>query len=339
MQLAGGLIYLLMGADLLVRGAVALARRFQVSPMVVAFSVVAFGTSVPELVVTLRASLTGFPGLVLGNVVGSNTANVLLVGGASAICYPLACGSGTVRRDAAIMMLVSLAFGLACLTGDLGRVDGVLLLTGLVVVMGATARATFAEYRASDPSLPMDWVLGLPSQMVMIVVFLVLGIVGLPVGASLLVEAAVEIAGRLGVSDTFIGLTLVALGTSLPELATTVMAAFQKRTDVAIGTIIGSNTFNILAIMGVGAAVSPSGVDISRRFLILDLPVMLTASGVEHHHPLALRPAMEPYTIYVDGISSYRIVDNVRNCRDEVVSCISQSLDHSFRIGQQFDRF
>jgi len=269
-----------MGADLLVRGSVALARRAHVSPAVVAFSVVAFGTSVPELVVTLRASLTGFPGLVLGNVVGSNTANVLLVAGASAILYPLACGGGSVRRDAAVMLLVSVAFALACLTGDLTRLDGLLLLAGLVVVMALMVRATFAAYRAADTSLPMDWVLGLPSQKRMITLFLVLGIVGLPVGANLLVEAAVDIAGTLGVSETVIGLTLVALGTSLPELATTVMAAFQRRTEVAIGTIIGSNTFNILAIMGVGAAVSPHGVTISDRFLALDLPVMLTASLV-----------------------------------------------------------
>jgi cation:H+ antiporter len=269
-----------MGADLLVRGAVALARRAHVSPMLVAFSVVAFGTSVPELVVTLRAALTGFPGLVLGNVVGSNTANVLLVGGASAICYPLACGGGSIRRDAAVMMLVSVAFALACLSGELARLDGLILLAGFILVMGWTARATFAAYRAADTSLPMDWVLGLPSQKRMITLFLGLGIVGLPVGANLLVKAAVEIAGQLGVSETVVGLTLVALGTSLPELATTVMAAFQKRTEVAIGTIIGSNTFNILAIMGVGAAVSPVGVTISRRFLALDLPVMLAASLV-----------------------------------------------------------
>jgi cation:H+ antiporter len=269
-----------MGADLLVRGAVALARKAQVSPMLVAFSVVAFGTSLPELVVTLRASLTGFPGLVLGNAVGSNTANVLLVGGAAAVCYPLACGEGSVRRDAGVMVLVSIAFALACLTGDLTRADGLLLLAGLVVVMGLKVRDTFAAYRNAEATIPMDWVLGLPSQKRMITTFLLLGIVGLPVGANLLVDAAEEIAGHLGVSDTVIGLTLVALGTSLPELATTVMAAFQKRTEVALGTIIGSNTFNILAILGVGASVSPAGIEISHRFLMLDLPVMLAASLV-----------------------------------------------------------
>ena len=140
-QLVGGFIYLLMGADLLVRGAVALARRAHVSPMLVAFTVVAFGTSIPELVVSLRASLAGFPGLVLGNVVGSNTANVLLVGGAAAVCYPLACGEGSVRRDAGVMILVSAVFALLCLKGELTRVDGLLLLAGLRWTPGSLSAA------------------------------------------------------------------------------------------------------------------------------------------------------------------------------------------------------
>jgi cation:H+ antiporter len=266
-----------MGADLLVRGAVALARRTRVSPMVVAFSVVAFGTSLPELVVTLRASLAGFPGLVLGNVVGSNTANVLLVGGLSAIVYPLAASGESVKRDAVVMTVATLVFALMCLSGELGRVDGVILLVGFAVVLTMMARETLTAQREADTTTPLEWVLGLPSKLGMIVLFLVLGIAALPVGANLLVEAAVEIAANLGVSETVIGLTLVAIGTSMPELATTFMAALQKRTDVAIGTIVGSNTFNIVAIMGLGAALSPRSLEISRRFLILDLPVMLVA--------------------------------------------------------------
>jgi len=279
-QLVGGLVYLLMGGDLLVRGAVALARRARISPMVVAFSVVAFGTSVPELVVTLRASLTGYPGLVLGNVIGSNTANVLLVAGASAVLYPLGGGGGSERRDAAIMMAASLGFAGLCFLGALTQGGGLLLLAGFVSVMVLTLRTTLQAYRASDTSIPMDWVLGLPTHLAMIGLFLVAGGVGLPVGASLMVEAAVEIAGRFGVSDTVVGLTVVAFGTSLPELATTAVAALQRRTDVVVGTIIGSNTFNILAIMGIGAAASPVPIDISERLLTLDLPVMLAASAV-----------------------------------------------------------
>ena len=278
-----------MGGDLLVRGAVALARRARVSPTVVAFSVVAIGTSIPELVVTLRASLSGYPGLVLGNVVGSNTANVLLVAGAAGVVFPLASGEGTARRDAIIMMAASLGFALMCVLGDLNRWGGLLLVGGFATVMGMTLRSTLRSYRESDTT-PLEWVLGIPSHRGMIALFLVAGGVGLPVGASLMVEAAVEIAGRMGVSETVVGLSIVAIGTSLPELATSVVAAMQRRTEVILGTIVGSNTFNLLGIMGLGALVSPKSVAISRRFLTLDLPVMLAASVLLTVFILARRP-------------------------------------------------
>lgn len=257
--------------------------------MVVAFSVVAIGTSLPELVVTLRASLAGYPGLVLGNVVGSNIANVLLVTGAAGVVYPLASGGGTAQRDAAIMMAMSLGFALMCFMGDLTRWSGVLLLSALGVVMGVTLRSTLRSYRESVTT-PLEWVLGIPSHRRMIALFLVAGGVGLPVGASMMVNAAVEIAGRLGVSETVIGLSIVAAGTSLPELATSVVAAMQRRTEVTLGTIVGSNTFNLLGIMGVGAAVSPASITISRRLLTLDLPVMLSAGLVLTLFILARRP-------------------------------------------------
>jgi cation:H+ antiporter len=257
--------------------------------MVVAFSVVALGTSVPELVVTLQASLTGYPGLVLGNVVGSNIANVLLVAGASAVVYPLGGGGGTERRDAGIMMLVSLGFALLCFWGDLTRASGILLLACLVAVLGATIRSTLRDYYSSEATTPLDWVLGLPSRSGMIVLFVGAGAVGLPVGASLMVGAAVEIAGSFGVSETVVGLTVVAIGTSLPELTTAVVAALQRRTDVVVGTILGSNTLNLLAIMGLGAAVSPRPIAISDRLLGLDLPVMLMAGVVLTAFVLARR--------------------------------------------------
>lgn len=268
----------------------ALARRARVSPMVVAFSVVAFGTSVPELVVTLQASLTGYPGLVLGNVVGSNIANVLLVAGTSAVFYPLGGGGGTERRDAGIMMLVSLGFVLLCFLGDLTRTSGILLLVVLAVVLSSTVRSTLRDYKSSDATTPLDWVLGLPSRVGMIVLFVGAGGVGLPVGASLMVDSAVEIAQSFGVSETVIGLTIVAIGTSLPELTTAVVAALQRRTDVVVGTVLGSNTLNLLAIMGLGAAVSPGPIAISDRLLRLDLPMMLMAGAALTAFVLARRP-------------------------------------------------
>lgn len=280
LKLAGGLVYLLWGGDLLVRGAVALARRYHVSPMVIALTVVSFGTSLPELVVVLRAALTGYPGLVLGNVVGSNIANVLFVAAAAALVHPLTYGERSVRRDSVIMIAASIVLMLACANGVLGAVEGVALLGGLVAFTALNAREAARAYREAGLKTPLEWVLGLPSQLWVILLFVVLGAVGLPVGAWLVVDASVGIAADLGISETVVGLTILAFGTSLPELATTVAAAHQERTEVAVGTVIGSNIFNILAIMGIAAAVSPQAVLVPLGFLSLDLPVMLGAALV-----------------------------------------------------------
>jgi cation:H+ antiporter len=269
-----------MGGDLLVRGAVALARRARVSPLVIALSVVAFGTSLPELVVTVRAVLDGYPGIALGNVVGSNIANVLLVIGAPAIIYPLACIEPSARRDGALMVGVSVLFVLLCLPGQVGRLAGAVLLLGLAAWLGYTARETASAQREVGRSTPIEWVLGLPSKTWMIALFIVVGAFGLPMGARIFVEAAVDVAERLQISDAVVGLTIVALGTSLPELATCAVAALRRHTEVALGTAIGSNVFNILAIMGVAAVASPAPMPVPPGFLALDLPVMLGASSL-----------------------------------------------------------
>lgn len=274
----GGLIYLLMGADLLVRGAVALARRARVPPFVVALTVVALGTSLPELVVAVQAALTGYPGIVLGNVVGSNVANVLLVAGAAAALYPVEPGEGSVRRDAGVMVLATLTFIGLSVRGGLGWLEGVLLLVGLAAALGLTARDALAERKIV--TAPIDWILGLPSRAGLIAVFLAGGLVGLPVGARLVVDGAVEIAGALGMSETLVGLTIIAFSTSLPELATTVVAAWRRETDMIVGTVIGSNTLNLLGIMGIAAIVGPGGIPVSPDVLTFDLPVMLAAALV-----------------------------------------------------------
>ena len=264
---------MLWGGDLLVRGAVALARQVRVPPALVAASVVAFGTSVPELVVTVQAVLAGYPGMALGNVVGSNIANMLLVGGAAAAVYPLA-GSAR-RRDSFVMVSVSLLFIGICLWAVLDRAAGVLLLVGLAVVWGLAVRDAGQAQRAPEIDARLEWVLGLPSRMWLIVLFIGAGLIGLPIGASLVVDAAAEIAEQLGVSETVIGLTILAFSTSLPELATTLVAAYQKRAGVVLGTIVGSNTLNILGIMGVAAVVSPSAIPVPASFLSLEFPIML----------------------------------------------------------------
>jgi cation:H+ antiporter len=274
-KLVGGLVYLLLGGDILVRGSVALARRLHVSPTVIALTVVSFGTSLPELVVVLKAALTGYPGLVFGNVVGSNIANVLLVAGAAAVVYPLSYGERSIGRDSLFMVAATLLLIVLSVGGLLSRMDGAILLAGLAGVNLLTAREAARAYRDSELKPPMEWVLGLPTNPWMIALFIAAGGAALPIGADLVVNASVKMAETLGVSETIIGLTILAVGTSLPELATTVVAAVQKRTEVAIGTIVGSNIFNLLAIMGVGAVLSPFPIEIPREFFTVHFPVML----------------------------------------------------------------
>jgi len=279
-SLIGGFIYLLMGADLLVRGAVALARRASVPPIVVALTVVALGTSLPELVVSVQAALAGYPAIALGNVVGSNIANVLLVGGAAAIVYPLAYPGGSIRRDSTIMLLASLAFFVLCLMNGLNRGVGALLLLALVAVMVPTVKDAAKAHYETEGRAPMEVVLGLPAHRPVIFLFIGAGLVGLPVGARMVVESAVEIATAVGMSEAVVGLTIIAFSTSLPEMATTVVAAYRKDTDVAVGTLVGSNVFNILAIMGAAAIVAPNGIEVPSLFPLLDLPVMVLAAVV-----------------------------------------------------------
>lgn len=280
LELAGGFIYLLMGADLLVRGAVALARRANVPPIVVALTVVALGTSLPELVVSLQAVFQGYPGIVLGNVVGSNIANVLLVGGVSAIVFPLAFPGGSIRRDTLVMVLASLVFALLCFVEGLNRGAGVILVAGLLAFMIPTVREAARSNQEGAGLVPSEAVLGLPAHRPVIFVFILAGIVGLPVGARLVVDAAVEIAFNLGMSETVVGLTIIAFSTSLPELATTVVAAYRQETEVAIGTLVGSNIFNILAIAGLAALMAPAGIPVPVLFPVLDLPVMIASALV-----------------------------------------------------------
>jgi cation:H+ antiporter len=274
-KLAGGLVYLLLGGDVLVRGAVSLARKYHVSPMVIALTVVAFGTSLPELVVVVQAALTGYPGLVAGNVVGSNIANVLLVAGAAAVVYPLTYGEHSVRRDSLVMIAATVLLILLSANGVLGRVEGAILLAGMAAVTLVTVRKATRIYRDTEVKAPLEWALGLPANPWMIALFIVVGAIGLPIGAKLVVDASVEMASQLGVDETIVGLTILAFGTSLPELATTVMAAVQKRTEIAIGTVLGSNIFNVLAILGVGAVISPLPFSVSPDFFTLHFPVML----------------------------------------------------------------
>lgn len=272
-----GLVILLLAGDVLVKGAVNLALRLGIPALIVSLTIVAFGTSAPELLISIQSILEGVPGLALGNVVGSNTANVLLVLGVPALMAGMAATSDT-RREYMFMLGASLLFIILCFFGPLTWWHGLILLVGLAIMLGDAVRSAKAHRDAcaddtddleeADPNMEW-WKIG---------AYLLLGMVGLPLGANLLIDSATEIATAYGISDTIIGLTLVAVGTSLPELATTVMAAFRKQADVAIGNVIGSNVFNLLAIIGIATLVGPIPVD--PGILRFDLWVMLAASLV-----------------------------------------------------------
>lgn len=269
-----GLVILLVAGDALVRGAVNMALRLGIPALIVSLTIVAFGTSAPELIISVQAVLENAPGIALGNVVGSNTANVLLVLGVPALMKGLQTGAHDTRKSYLIMMVASLWFIALCFFGPLIWVHGLLLLAFLAGTFVDQAREVRAhrrngndeEVEGADPH--MRWW--------KILAYLAVGLVGLPIGADILIEAAVNIATAMGVSETVIGLTLVAIGTSLPELATTVMACVRNKADVALGNVIGSNMFNLLAIIGIASLVGPIPVD--PEFLRFDLWVMLAAS-------------------------------------------------------------
>lgn len=274
-----GLVILLLAGDALVKGAVNVSLRMGIPALIVSLTIVAFGTSAPELLISIKAALDNAPGIALGNVVGSNTANVLLVLGVPGLITIMHTSQCDTRSSYVQMIGATLVFILLAFRGVFDWVAGIGLLALLAVILGGQVRAALRhranglaldedleEPEGADPDMPW-WKIGL---------FLALGLIGLPLGADLLVDSAEEIAHMFGVPDAVIGLTLVALGTSLPELATTVMAAIRRQADVAIGNVIGSNLFNLLAIIGVASLIAPIGV--SPGFLQFDLWVMLGAS-------------------------------------------------------------
>lgn len=270
-----GLIILLLAGDSLVKGAVNLSLRLGVPALIVSLTIVAFGTSAPELLISIQAIWDGVPGLALGNVVGSNTANVLLVLGVPALLATMHTSECDTRSSYMQMIAATALFIALCFVGPFTWISGVILLVALAAMLIWAARAANKHRKASSDEEEIEGAdpnLGWPK----ITVFLVLGLIGLPLGAGLLVEGATNIARTFGISETVIGLTLVAIGTSLPELATTVMAALRRQADVALGNVIGSNMFNLLGIMGVASLVGTIPVD--PQFLSFDLWIMLAAS-------------------------------------------------------------
>ena len=275
LKLFGGFVYLLMGGELLVRGALGLSKRSKIPPVIVGMTVVAMGTSAPELMVSILSALSGYPGIAVGNVVGSNIANVLLVIGVPVLIYPIVCVQEGLLRQTNLMIAVSLLFIVMCFYEPINFLEG-LLLVGLLISFLIAATRGVGLIALEDAEEEMDQGLGLPSYLSTIGLFIVLGVIALPLGANLVVEGGVGLAGSWGVSEAVIGLSIIALGTSLPELSTTVIAALRKSSDVAIGNVVGSNLFNILAILGITALLTDIPVD--PEFLRFDLWFMFAVS-------------------------------------------------------------
>jgi cation:H+ antiporter len=277
--LVAGFVILLVSGDLLVRGSVSLAVKFGVPAIVIGLTVVAFGTSAPELVVSVRAVTTGATGIAIGNIVGSNIANILLVLGLPALIRPTECDQPFIGRNTCYVVGASGLFVLLCFLGPLTVWHGAILFTLIIFFLLESGRRSVKESKASreadDDVDELDGVSGLPRTSSMIAVFILAGLLGLPFGASLIVDNATEIAMRFHVSEEAIGLTIIALGTSLPELATTMSAAFRGHCAIAIGNVLGSNLFNILAIMGLTAIVAP--VPVPEVMLRYDLWIMLAS--------------------------------------------------------------
>lgn len=266
-----GLVLLVLGGDLLVKGAVNLSLRLGLTPLVVGLTVVAFGTSAPELMVSLSAALSGTTDIAVGNVVGSNIANVLIILGATAVVSRIVTRGHDLRESWAMMIAASvLLIGLA-LMGPIGRLQGALLLAALALVLWRQ----LSGGAASDETPELEGAV-LGARWRTILLWLAGGLTALPLGANLLVTGAADIARLLGISEAVIGLTLVAVGTSLPELAASVASALRGRADMALGNVVGSNLFNLLAILGVTALVQPLAVP--PQMLRLDLWVMLASS-------------------------------------------------------------
>ena len=268
--LLGGFVLLIAGGETLVRGAVALAARLNVSPLVIGVTVVGVGTSMPELVTSVQAGLIGSPGIAYGNIVGSNIANILLILGVSALMWPMAVERATLRRDGLAMAMGTAIFALVAMTLPMPRWAGALLIAILAGYLLWTIRTD--EHAGvtveDDPPAPLSRAVAVT----------LLGLVLVVAGGAFLVDGAVALARGLGVADAVIGVTIVAVGTSLPELITSVMAALRRQAEVALGNVLGSNLFNLLGIGGATALMAPGPVPAA--ILARDLPVMLAATAV-----------------------------------------------------------
>ncbi|MGI2209791.1 calcium/sodium antiporter [Shewanella baltica] len=271
LSIIGGFIILTLGAEALVRGASAIALRLGITPLIIGLTIVAFGTSAPELAVSVKSALAGNSGIALGNVIGSNIANIGLILAITALIRPIQVQSQVVKRDIPLMILASMLFWGLLLDGELSLIDGVILLSLLFGYL------TFSYISSKNSNDDEEEIEAGPNNPLLSGLFILVGISMLVGGGILFVNGAVDLAKTFGVSEVIIGLTIVAIGTSMPELVTSVIAALKGQSDIAIGNVVGSNLFNILGILGVTAIVHPVS---SLGFQPFDFMVMLALAIV-----------------------------------------------------------
>lgn len=283
--LLGGFVTLLLGAEILVRGASRLAAAMGISPLVIGLTVVAFGTSAPELAINLQSAFNGQANIALGNVVGSNIMNVLIILGLSALIIPLVVNQQLVRQDVPIMLGVTLLVWFMASDGKIGLLDGIILSLGLI---GYTAYNVWQSRKETSSEVKEEYDKEFadkkeehtPSHVLLNLGMLVGGLVLLVFGSDWLVDGAVRLAKLFNVSDLVIGLTIVAIGTSLPELATSIVAAARKERDIAVGNVVGSNIFNLMAVLGLTGLIAPGGIPIPAAALAFDIPVMVAVAVI-----------------------------------------------------------
>jgi len=274
-SLIAGLVLLVAGAEILVRGASRIAVLLHISPLIIGLTIVAYGTSAPEMAVSIQSNFAGEAAISIGNVVGSNIVNVLLILGISSAVIPLIVDQQLVRLDVPIMIGVSILLPFLAMDGSLGKLDGLLLFVGAVVY------TIFLFCSGREEEVDLDAAEGTSRSLrpwVSNIVLVLVGMVMLTIGSDWLVAGAITIAEAIGVSNLVIGLTVVALGTSLPELVTSVVASMKGERDMAVGNVIGSNIFNILAVLGVASLLAPSGIEVSPAALNFDIPVMIAVA-------------------------------------------------------------
>lgn len=307
-----GLVFLIVGAEALVRGASRLAAALGITPLVVGLTVVALGTSSPELAVSTKAALSGQASIGLGNVVGSNIFNVLFILGLSALVAPLVVAQQLVRLDVPLMIVLSSIVLLLSLDGVLGRADGGFLVAGLAVYVWFLVRESRRERVEVTEEYAREFAVGSSRKIgaAVDVGLVVGGLALLVLGSRWLVDSASAFAMHLGVSELVVGLTIVAAGTSLPEVVTSIVAALRGERDIAVGNVVGSNIFNIMAVLGVASVVAPQGIDVSPAVVGFDIPVMIavavaclpiffTGGAISRWEGALLLAYYAAYTLYV----------------------------------------